>query len=109
MNGVLDWVCTRADFSGFVSGFINFRVFGFVGVYTKRIFGFLTVYTGRQLHEHSFFLNFFFHIFLINNTNPTYNNNIANTTYSNNSPNNTDITYNTIDTYDKYYKDVPLH
>ena len=54
MNGVLDWVCTRADFSGFVSGFINFRVFGFVGVYTKRIFGFLTVYqddNSRNIHD----------------------------------------------------------
>ena len=32
-------------FSGFVkvSGFINFRVFGLVGVYTERTFGFLTV------------------------------------------------------------------
>ena len=35
---------TKGDFSGFVnvSGFINFRVFEFVGVYTERIFGFLT-------------------------------------------------------------------
>ena len=46
---------TRGDFFGFVdvSGFISFRVFGFVGVYTKKIFGFLAVYTGRQLREHS--------------------------------------------------------
>ena len=52
---VLDYVYTRGDFSGFVNvfGFINFRVFGFVGVYTERIFGFLTVYTQRQLRKHS--------------------------------------------------------
>ena len=36
-----------------VSGFISFRVFGSVGVYTKRKFGFFTVYTGRQIREHS--------------------------------------------------------
>ena len=47
--------------------------------------------------------------FLINNTNTTYNNNIANTTYNNNIDNNTDITYNTIDTYNKYCNYVPLH
>ena len=41
--------------------------------------------------------NFFF-----NNT--TYNNSIAITTYNNNIANNTDITYNTIDTYNKYGK-----
>ena len=29
-----------------VSGFISFRVFGFVGDYNERIFGFLTVCTG---------------------------------------------------------------
>ena len=42
-------------FPGFVnvSGFISFRVFGFVGVYTERIFGFLPVYTQRQLRKHS--------------------------------------------------------
>ena len=39
----------------------------------------------------------------------TYNNNIANTTYNNNIANNTDITYNTIYTYHKYYNYVPLH
>ena len=46
-----DYVYTRGDFSGFVNvfGFINFRVFGFVGVYTRRIFGFLT----RLLRKHS--------------------------------------------------------
>ena len=35
--GLLDYVYTRGDFSGFinVSGFIKFRVFGFAGVYTK--------------------------------------------------------------------------
>ena len=36
-----------------VSRFINFRVFGLVGVYSERISGFLTVYTGQQLQEHS--------------------------------------------------------
>ena len=37
MNGALDYVHTRRDFSGFinVSGFVEFRVFGFAGVYTK--------------------------------------------------------------------------
>lgn len=47
--GGLDYVYTRGDFSGFVkvSGFIKFRIFGLVGVYTERIFGFLTVYTQR--------------------------------------------------------------
>ena len=46
---------TRGDFSGFVhvSGFINFRALGFVGVYTERIFEFLTVYTRQQLRKHS--------------------------------------------------------
>ena len=39
----------------------------------------------------------------MNNTNTTHNNNIVNTTYNNNIANNTDITYNTIDTYNKYY------
>ena len=40
-------ILTRGDFSGFVkvSGFINFRVLGLVGVYTEGTVGFLTVYT----------------------------------------------------------------
>ena len=55
------------------------------------------------------FFNFFFISFLISNTNTTYIDNIANTTYNNDIANNTDITYNTIDTYNKYYNYVPLH
>ena len=50
-------------------------------------------------------LIFFKICFLINNTNITYNNSIAITTYTNNTnniANDTDITYNTIDTYNKY-------
>ena len=47
--------------------------------------------------------------FLINNTNITYNNDLAITTYNNNIANDTDITYNTIDTYNKYYSYIPLH
>ena len=38
----LEKVYTRRDFLGFVnvSGFIHFRVFGFLGVYPERIFRF---------------------------------------------------------------------
>ena len=45
----------------------------------------------------------------MNNTNITYNNSIAITTYTNNIANDTDITYNTVDTYNKYYSYIPLH
>ena len=51
----------------------------------------------------------FFKFILMNNTNITYNNSIAITTYTNNIANDTDITYNTIDTYNKYYSYIPLH
>ena len=50
--------------------------------------------------------------FLINNTNTTYNNSIAIITYTNNTnniANDTDITYNSVDTYNKYYSYIPLH
>ena len=45
----------------------------------------------------------------MNNTNITYNNSIAITTYTINIANDTDITCNTIDTYNKYYSYILLH